>query len=230
MLIIGIIGIVLGGALLYAGRRQKAMQSEMAKTSVVPISQLQAGTQAEVYGTARVAQPLVTPFSKRECVYYQYKLERQTETRGADGRTQTHWETIAQDRQSIPFWIEDASGKVAVNPDGADIDAQKIGEQFVQENDIVHLPIFTSVRASLGVSTRATEQALFANTPVYAMGSVTQAQDTLMLSKENGKMFLSYKTEAQVEKERGRNAMLWTVFSGICIVAGIVFIVLSLTS
>lgn len=71
---------------------------------------------AEVKGKAGTFQkPLTSYFAKAECVFYHYKVEEYRSS-GKSGR----WVTIAEYRSPEPFYLEDETGKVLVNPAGAE--------------------------------------------------------------------------------------------------------------
>lgn len=72
---------------------------------------------AEIEGEARPAAPLTAPLSGQPCVYYRYKLEEQR--RGRPGRRQ--WRTVDRGESEQPFYLEDSSGRIRVEPAGAEM-------------------------------------------------------------------------------------------------------------
>ncbi len=72
---------------------------------------------AEVEGEVIPMQKtlLVSPFTNKKCVYYHYTIE---ERRGS-GKS-AHWATIRDEKQYIPFSIEDKTGRVVVDARGAE--------------------------------------------------------------------------------------------------------------
>jgi len=71
----------------------------------------------EVEGKAEVyKRHWETPFSKTQCVYYRYRVE---ELRGSGKRC--HWVTVAQYETPGWFYLQDETGKVLVNPKGAEL-------------------------------------------------------------------------------------------------------------
>lgn len=215
--------------MVYAGQRQKGLQQEMQKGSVIPISQAQAGTLVELYGTVVAQQVLKTSFTGQDCVYYEYELEREVESRDAQGHVTHRWERVSGDRQSAPFVLQDNSGSIAIQPEGADFDPTNLGEQFVQANSIPGFLQSFSVQIS-GFRTRAKEKAILANAQAYVMGTVVQAGDGLMVAKAQGKMLVSYKTEAEVERSTKRKALTMNILGIILGVGGIVLTVIGLTN
>lgn len=74
----------------------------------------------EVHGTVECDNPMKTPFSANDCVYYRYEIQeyRRHTSRDSKGRTRTtyRWDTISRGERSIPFFGRDETGKVYVNP------------------------------------------------------------------------------------------------------------------
>ena len=218
---------MLGGILVFAGRRQQGLQQEMQKGSVIPVGQVQAGTQVELYGTIVSQQPLQTPFSGRECVYYEYELERQVENRDAQGRPHLRWERVSSDRQSVPFVLQDSSGSIAIQPEGANVDPLNLGEQFVQSNALPGF-LLSFTQHLTGFTTRVREKALLTNAQAYVMGTVVQAGSGFAVVKGQGKMLVSHKTEAEVERATKRKAMVMSILGIILGIGGIALAILGL--
>jgi hypothetical protein len=85
---------------------------------------------AELKGEVVAAEKLlVSPFSQKQCVYYDLTVEEYGERKvqGRDGQeeTQSEWEKVGQGSESVPFYLKDETGKVLVNPVGADIEAEE---------------------------------------------------------------------------------------------------------
>jgi hypothetical protein len=229
MLYVGIIVFLLGGLFIFLGQKKKKTQTEMSKTKSVSINQLQPNQQAEIQGTIVVSHPLQTPFSKRDCVYYEYKLERETQTKDSQGRSYIRWERVSENKNSMPFWLQDATGRVAVYPENAQVEAQPLGELFVQQGDILQNQFLKNVVNLLtGYNTKVSESALFTNSPAYVFGYVTQGQQGLAIQKGQGGFVISYKSEEQVEKSMARSAILLKVLGVLAIIGGIAFFVYAL--
>ena len=62
----------------------------------------------EVHGTVFCVEPMRTPFSSSDCVYYKYEIKeyRRHTSRDSKGKTRTtyRWDTIATGRKHIPFY------------------------------------------------------------------------------------------------------------------------------
>ncbi len=65
--------------------------------------------------------PLVAPLSSLPCLWYRYKVEEQVTVHDHRGRSTTHWRTVEQGESHETFWLEDDTGRVLIDPDGAEI-------------------------------------------------------------------------------------------------------------
>ncbi len=74
----------------------------------------------EITGLIDSKNVLTAPFSKSPCVYYKSELEvyHADENQGAgdDGA----WEMIPSPAFKVPFWVKDETGKIMVDPEGAE--------------------------------------------------------------------------------------------------------------
>src|SRR3990172_5411714 len=64
--------------------------------------------------------PIIAKLSGLPCVWYRYKIEQQVKTH-YKGHTQTRWEVIEKDESTETFWLQDNTGRVVVDPEGADV-------------------------------------------------------------------------------------------------------------
>jgi len=228
MLAGGIIIFLVGAGLFWLSKKQQKTSQTMARAKSVPIDQLQANTQAEIQGTITANQPLQTPFSKRDCVYYEYEVERETRKRDQEGRLHTEWETVSEDKRSVPFMVKDQTGSVAVNPEGATIETEDLGEQLIRRGDIYDNEFLRDVvNAFSETPMRVQEKALLANNPAYIFGYVTEGSEGLEF-KNNGKDFvISHRSEEEVEKSTARSATTMKVLGIIGLVAGVILAIYS---
>src|SRR5918995_570004 len=138
LLLFAVIFLVAGGVLLYFRNRtrQKAAlmgQTETSNASDVP--GLAPGTPVEVKGTLRCEEPLTSEMAEKTCAYYSSTVTREylrpdydddDNDVGSDRRT----EVIAQNVQFAPFMVDDDSGSVAVDAEGAEVDARQVVNRF----------------------------------------------------------------------------------------------------
>lgn len=228
----GIIVIAVGALFFWLANKQKQTSEAMQKQKAVPTNQLQSNMQAEVQGNVVAQNPLKTPFSDRECVYYEFEVEKEVRRRGrgADGRptTETDWETVEQDKKMIPFFIEDSAGKVAVNPEGATIEPRDLGEQRFRRGERFGNDFLRNLLSSVSdANMRVSEKALFVSEPAYVFGHVTEGAQGLEFNKSGKKFLISHKSEEKVEKSTARTATTMKVLGIIGLIGGVILIVAS---
>lgn len=77
----------------------------------------------KVQGTVASFQEItVAPFSGVRCVHFTYTLEKQYERQENNGRLVREWLTIDTARWSVPFFVQDDTGKILVDPKDAEIE------------------------------------------------------------------------------------------------------------
>ncbi len=90
----------------------------------LPTSKCRSAAQGyvELEGRGRLMDgpPIIAPLSGLPCVWYRYRIE-QLVTVQDKGRRHSHWTTIEQGQSDDIFWLEDETGRVAVDPAGAEI-------------------------------------------------------------------------------------------------------------
>lgn len=230
MIYLGILLLVIGGLMFFFSTRKKKTLQGMASTKSMPIKDVQPNTQVEIQGNITTNQPLLTPFSKRQCVYYSYDLERQVEKRDQQGNVTYNWETISRDEKRVPFIVQDDTGQIMVNPEKATIDSQSLGQQFVNTADIMNNPILSTISSLVNGARqqRVTEKALCTDGPAYIYGYAVQGPQGLFIQNGENKMLISYKSEEEMEKSMGR-AVTSLKWGGIALgVLGLVLAVYSL--
>ncbi len=76
----------------------------------------------EVQGTARaLGETLSGRFSDRPAVAQSWHRERREESTDSEGTKQVSWRTVDRGSDAVPFVVEDKTGRVAVDPSGAEI-------------------------------------------------------------------------------------------------------------
>jgi hypothetical protein len=109
-------GIGAGTSMFWHGFTTRSHYLTISRTPVSKIHSLAVG-QVEISGRVKEhISLLVSPFSLASCVYYNYKVE---ELR-SHGKSSS-WDTIAEKSSKEEFYVEDDSGKILVNPVGAEL-------------------------------------------------------------------------------------------------------------
>src|SRR5215213_11405371 len=138
LLLFAVIFLVGGGVMLYFRSRtqQKAgLMTQTETSNASEVSSLAPGTLVEVKGTLRCEEPLTSEMSEKTCAYYSATvtreyLERDYDDDDNDVGSDRRSEIISQNVQFAPFSVEDATGSVPVNAEGAEVDARQVVNRF----------------------------------------------------------------------------------------------------
>jgi len=153
--VLGIVLLIIGGILFFVqrGQRQRVKSLQLARdVTVAELQRLAADIASEIgggnwrdyvklRGILRCDQPLVSELKQAPCIHYQMSVTREYEEtvtqQNSEGQTvretQRGSETVASNRRSVPFYLEDATGRIEVDPDGANPDTVKALEDFRPE-------------------------------------------------------------------------------------------------
>jgi hypothetical protein len=187
LLLFAIIFLVAGGVMLYFRSRSQQKTGLMTQTetsNASDVSSLAPGTLVEVKGTLRCEEPLTSEISGKTCAYYIATVSREYLERdhddddvGSDRRT----EILSQNHQFAPFSVEDATGSVPVNAEGAEVDAREVVNRF-ERNTGNEGPSISLGGATLNlgggertIGYRYTESILPIDAPVYVLGTVQES-------------------------------------------------------
>lgn len=170
-------GLLLGAAAASVayGVRQLQRWQRVADTPTARVRSVAMGP-AELKGTVDADLPLEAPYSKTLCAWYQFRLERwvvdPSSARSLGGSalrflltrsTPTYaerggWRLVHEgDSADLPFWLRDETGRIRVEPAGAELHVR--GEQTFEVQ-------------SHGVRYRATERVLPLGASLYVLGTV----------------------------------------------------------
>lgn len=124
------------GALVYAGGRALSPVYHILRNDPMPVRDLHGHTgPVEIEGTAAPADEAGTvtaPLSGTDCLAYTYEV---AELRSSGKHS--HWETLDDGMGGVDFLVEDDTGAVRVNPEGADI---RLSEHTVRVSPGDELP------------------------------------------------------------------------------------------
>jgi hypothetical protein len=242
LLLFAIIFLVVGGALLYFRNRAKQKAALMGQTetsNASDVSGLAPGTLVEVKGTLRCEEPLTSEMASERCAYYSSKVVREylesdydDDDVGSDRRS----EVVAHNEQFAPFSVEDETGSVAVNAEGAEVDARQVVNRFERntggEGPSISLG-GTTIHLGGGGRTlgyRYTESILPVDAPVYILGTVQEGGGIGgPVSSDQGQRFVvSHRSEEALGQSLGRT-VLWLGVGGIAaLVVGVILLVVGI--
>lgn len=153
-LAIGLVLQIVAGVLLFVRRSQRSKLLEIISTDTSTAADLaetaryvaeqlgEAGSfhqVAEVKGLVRCDAPLTSEIARQSCVYYSMSVSREYEesywdtdprTKTRVRRTRRGSDTVASNSQRIPFWVEDSTGRIQVDPNDAEIDSVQAVDRF----------------------------------------------------------------------------------------------------
>jgi hypothetical protein len=91
----------------------------------MPRSKIRSATQGfvELSGIQHplAGTPLSAPLTGSACTWWDYKIEKREQTRNSQGQDSTSWSTVEKDTSVGFFHLKDETGKILVNPMGADV-------------------------------------------------------------------------------------------------------------
>ena len=231
LLLFAVIFVVAGIVLLYFRNKNKQKAALMGQTktsSASDVSGLAPGTLVEVTGTLRCEEPLSSEMAGEKCAYYSSKVIREYLERdyddddvGSDRRS----EVVAHNEQFAPFVVEDSTGTVAVNAEGAEMDAKQVVNRFERNTGSEGPSISlggTTIHLGGGERTlgyRYAETILPVDAPVYVLGTVQQGGGIGTPSGDEGHRFIvSHRSEEALGQSVGKT-VLWLGVGGIASIA-----------
>ena len=168
------VGVIAGLLIFFHGFvcLKRARRIENVPTS--RIRSLPMGT-VEISGQANSPAALKTPFTLVDCVWYQFLIEEYRQS----GRSSNYMVVSRGNSEDIPFYVEDETGKILIDPRGALVEV-KCREVTYQSPEGLKLGLFgigQGLRLQLGLlgskqgSLRITEIYIPWKYPVYVIGT-----------------------------------------------------------
>lgn len=131
----------------------------------------------EFEGRARGREdaPVTAPLSGLPCCWYRFRVEELQHHRGSNGLSRTRWQVIQRAESDQTFWLEDSTGRVAVDPVGAEMHPRH--RDVWQSRSVLSginrsTPFFSDFFAHHPGNRRYrfTEERINRNDPLYALG------------------------------------------------------------
>lgn len=136
----------------------------------------------ELEGAGRLMKgtPIISPLSKKQCLWYSYKIEKKVREhdighRDSHAHTKTNWETIDSGLSDNLFLLADETGICVVDPEGATITPSSsntwYGDREFQGTDALNADVFFSMsRISGSQNYRYTEKLIDVGEDLYVLG------------------------------------------------------------
>ncbi len=264
MLIAGIVAAVIGAILLIVRTGQVKKGALIAGTETSRVGELQETAKGvaqeigagsfnqfvEIKGTIVCDTPLTSELAKLPCVHYSMTVTREWEEtywdKDSEGRsvqrTRRGSDIVASNSRSTVFYVDDGSGRIRVNPEGAELIKEKAFSQFQPgeaQGSTLRIGSLTfnigNIALSLGggrrtLGYRYEEHIIPVGKPVYILGEASDAGGELTLIKpaEKGKKFLiSVKSEEELMKGISTAKLVLLIIACLLIAGGAVLIVLN---
>jgi len=185
----------------------------------------------ELNGTAECEQPLLSHLAEVACVHYTFDVQElwsrvvaYTEE-DANGntvertRTETGWITVASDAQSTPFYLQDDTGVILIQPAGARIEAESVlDETCTPMNALFYAkgPPFL-IPDSDGVR-RFTERVVALHAPLFIIGQAREREDMVapeIADASHAEYLISTRTQEQVSSGLGWQFWLFLLLGAV---------------
>src|SRR4051812_12445119 len=140
------------------------------------VAKLAPGTIVEVKGNLRCQAPLKGEFSQETCAYFWAKTDREEVyyERDSQGRNErkTRTQTIHSNIRFAPCLVQDQSGAVALNVDGAEVEGEQVVNRREREQQGVTSVLVSLATGGGGGDLIHTETILRLDIPIYVLGEV----------------------------------------------------------
>jgi hypothetical protein len=161
----GILPAVLAGACLWSGFHFLRLKRRVENTPTSRIRSVAMGL-VEVQGRARRKYALVAPMTHLPCVYYQLRRYRRDRRR--------NWRlSTSSDSGHVPFYLEDESGSLTIQPGRATVRAGHKQTGYGGPTDL-----FLSTSSSLDGDEKWVEEVVVEGTSLYVLGEATENRRT----------------------------------------------------
>lgn len=247
-LVLLIISRVLAGKAVLIAGTEKVTAAALVADAKALASEIGAGSFSkfvEISGTILCASPLEAELSGTKCVHYETKVVREYEETytemNSDGssRTQTRrgTESVSSNSRSCLFDVDDGSGKIEVDPAGAEFHLETTLSRFEPGEGArtIGSYVLTAVLAGTGgrrtIGYRFEEKCMPVGRQGYIFGEVTDAGGIVRAckSREHGKRFIvSLKSEAELVRSAKLGALWLTISTCVVLASGIVALILGL--
>jgi hypothetical protein len=242
LIILGVVCLVLALVLAGVGFLQLGKLKAMEETETYSVKHLrelhaQAGEAlaqpCEVKGTVECDQPFKASLSELMCALYVHKIVRKHEEyyveTDEEGRREGDWrevhQTMPSEEHRQSFWVRDSTGRVLVEPQGAELDLKETLERFEHGTGV-------QIGSSRTLGIMRTEYVLEDGAQCYVLGHATDQQGQLVIGQappgKRQNFLISHRTEEQLSWATSMWALVSLVAAVLLGLSGIVLIALQL--
>jgi len=209
--------------------RELRIMSSVEVSGAGSVAAMPSGQIVEVAGTLRVRQPLMAEFSGKPCAYYKAEIEREEVyyERDSQGREErrTRTTTVYSDMKFGQCLVEDSTGRVGIDFEGADVEAvQTVNEPCPPPGQMQMGGVVGGVLSALANSNssyRRKESILAPDSPVFVLGEVREGGLIGKPAKgSHNKIFvISHKSKEERTRSLTKTARWLLIFILLCFVA-----------
>lgn len=248
MLIIGSLFVLIAFAFVIAYLVQKRKYGVIRATPTFSVASLQslsddlaargeAGSLrfiTEVKGRVGCDHSLTSELTETACVYYRMKVDWEFEEifyEEEGGKRIEHKrereETLAENKESVPFWIEDETGRINIDPEGAELIAEETlsrteDDEGLPDEEVrmgrfaMEAPWKTNDEEQRPKEYRFEEEAIPIGSEVYVLGEAVDSDGVLRVQKplRGGKFIISTRREESLLRE-GKLTMIGLILGAI---------------
>ena len=242
-----VIGRVMAGKAVLIAGTEKATATALEADAKAVSAEIGGGSFSkyiEVSGAIVCESPLEAELSGTKCVHYETKVTREYEETyvetNSDGssRTQTRRGTdnVSSNSRSCLFSIDDGTGKIEVDPAGAEFHLETTMSRFEPGEGARTIGSFV-LNSMVNVGSRRTigyrfeEKCLPVGRQGYVFGEIGDDAGALRVrrSKDHGKrLIVSLKSEAELVRSAKLGALWLTIGAGVALAAAVATFILSL--
>lgn len=219
-----------GGCLLLAlnaGRKRRLLDdTPVSKALGVFVGEV------EVEGVCVRREPFVSYLAERPCVLYSWSVSehwrrtRQETYTDDKGNTRTRtvvdtgWDTVASGGESAGFYLQDDTGYVWVDPQGADLETVTMFEREVERDDPLYYDKGPSDAVYGSTGERSfSEHGLPVGTPLFVRGRASERPDVVaaqIRQEDKADMFIiTPRKEKDISDGKATAFVLWNFFGAV---------------
>jgi len=192
----------------------------------------------EIKGAGKSSNPVKSQHTKTDCLWYRSQVVREYEeevmTTDSNGNrrreTRRGSETVSNVTNYAQFEVDDGTGSIKINPEGAEIHAKQVHNKFepgeYRGSFQIVLSSLTGGRRTIGY--RYTEEIIPINHPLYILGEASDKDGELTVKKSTDKkkkFIVSTKSEEELIRSYSRSALFMLIGSIILPLIGIGLII-----
>ena len=157
-------------AFYYAFRQwRRARIIEDAPTAKIR-SAPQGYVELEGVGKMMAGEPIISPLTAKNCLWFRYKVERKEVVHIKGSRT-TRWRTVEQGESDALFLLEDETGQCVIDPEGAEVTPLDKLVWYGDSPRPLDVPLLAAGRIGFGANYRYTETFIMVGQPLYVLGN-----------------------------------------------------------